>query len=241
MLGEIWIWPMCCLQPWFIHHLDCPPHLTLSEPWLWTTYKVAEADHGTWRGTWGQCHEHRSYIHVDIIFFMWILFIHVARWMCNMYSINSKLIQCRRERNEMCILDRCDRLVYLPFLLYEVTIGTIGCWWYPFSNSIFIGVLVLEKTGQVPQIGSGNHCPHCFLGAFHGPGSGISSMSIHLQRWSPQLNDRCCGLVPFLTLPPRFEWVKWASSGGENICMKLGIFLEGMEPLTSLDGTAWGE
>lgn len=145
MLGEIWIWPMCCLQPWFIHHLDCPPHLTLSEPWLWTTYKVAEADHGTWRGTWGQCHEHRSYIHVDIIFFMWILFIHVARWMCNMYSINSKLIQCRRERNEMCILDRCDRLVYLPFLLYEVTIGTIGCWWYPFSNSVFIGVLVPGK------------------------------------------------------------------------------------------------
>lgn len=28
------------------------------------------------------------------------------------------------------------------------------------------------KTGQVPQIGSGNHCPHCFLGACHGPGSG---------------------------------------------------------------------
>lgn len=84
-------------------------------------------------------------------------------------------------------------LFTVPFLLYEVTIGTIGCWWYPFSNSIFIGLLVLEKTGQVPQIGSGNHCPHCFLGAFHGPSSGISSMSIHPPRWSPQLNDRAVG------------------------------------------------
>lgn len=142
MLGEIWIWPMLA---------------ALVHPSSW----LSTASHSSWAlapddlqsgrsGSWNlkrhlgamSCtqimHTCRySIVYVNIILFTW-------QDECATCTVYTQNWSSAAER-EMCILDRCDRLVYLPFLLYEVTIGTIGCWWYPFSNSIFIGVLVLEK------------------------------------------------------------------------------------------------